>query len=124
MLKASVIATQEAAKAKEIARNVRVAQEQEAISNDIMQNYHGKLAALRARYQRLSAQGAGDTPGGEPLPDLPATPGGTVEATVPALKYDEVALQLDTLISWTIRQHEVDPNKMEAPEFGKEKGQP
>jgi len=118
-LAASVQAQKEAE-----ANALRVAREQEIITDDIVSDYRADLAALRARADRLRARGAtAINPGhADPagLPDVSAAAARTDAATgedrlsaagtlsLPdALIASEQALQLDALISWVEAQSAV-----------------
>ena len=115
----------------EQARLARVNARQKEITDDVAQDYAARLAALRARVERLrhDRQGgaiAGSAPGCEPVPGVSVASGGTAQApadcglpgsTVRADQFErdvvasEQAEQLDALITFVTRQGAVDPNE-------------
>jgi hypothetical protein len=114
-------AAQAAAAAAEDARLVRVATDQERISDDVSRDYARRFADLRARAERLRSEAgadAGSAADRQPVSVVPAAAGG---AAAPAggdglsldrrLTASEQALQLDALIDWVERQAGIDPNE-------------
>lgn len=107
------------AEASDKANAWRVATEQKDITDAVVEDYQGQLAAVRARYERLLAQ-APANPGsgtGPAVPRVPAPAGGTdaaaAQAGLPAadaLIASEQALQLQALQSWARQQAAVDVN--------------
>lgn len=96
---------------------------QEGITDAVKQDYAARLAALRARYERLRAQsraGAAGTASGIAVPGIPETPGradGAADIRLAGadglepgerLRAAEQALQLDALIDWVERQQAAD----------------
>jgi hypothetical protein len=124
--KTGYAAAQEQAAQAETARLERIASQQKEITDDIVQDYRSRLAANRARYERLRERARTDraapgAPAGEPVPGLPAAPGRAAEGPgdrLPAeddlawrLTASEQALQLEALIAWAKRQAAIDPNE-------------
>lgn len=118
--KANLLAARNKAKAEDAANVERVKAEQSAINERSAHDFETRIAAARAaaeRLQRASAAHPGSG-GNSPVPGLSSAPGGTAEAAgqdrlspTDALTATEQAIQLDELISWARRQHQVDPNK-------------
>lgn len=93
----------------------RVAIQQRNITDETLDDYNRRVADLRARYQRLLAQGNRSAPGNPDLPAIPDATSGTNEApkqdglsASDALIASEQALQLDALITWVERQAKVE----------------
>src|SRR5437868_6447805 len=115
-------AAADAARAADLAAAERVRGEQQAISERTAHDYATRLAAARARAERLrrDPRPAAADPGcrgGAPVPGLPASPCGPAQAAGQdglsagdALVATEQAIQLDELIRWVERQHAVDAN--------------
>ena len=108
------------ARAEDKANAERVAAEQQAINERTAHDFEARIAAARAAAERLrlQPQAAADrgSRGGAPVPGLSAAPGGPAQAAdedrLPppdALTATEQAIQLDELIKWVRRQHEVSP---------------
>ncbi len=112
---------QEQAAAAEKARVDRVRAEQKEISDDVLESYQRRLAALRARADELRRQGAAGSAGaagGVAVPGVAAAASGAAEAACDngfpfelRLAASSYAVQLDELITWFTRQSEVDPNR-------------
>lgn len=123
--KANLLAAADRAKREDAANAERVKAEQSAINERSAHDFEARIAAARAaaeRLQRASAAHSGSG-GTTPVSAVPASSGGTAQAsgqdqlsTTDALTATEQAIQLDELISWIRRQHQVDPNK--APPHG------
>jgi hypothetical protein len=111
-----------AAVAADKANAERGAAEQQSINERTAHDYEARLAAARARADQLRVQhqSAAAHPGNgtaAAVPGLSAASGGPAEAArkdgLPAgdaLTATEQAIQLDELIKWIQRQHEVDPS--------------
>lgn len=105
----------------EQARLARVRAEQERINDRAQESYDRRLADLRARYERLRAEGrtgVASAAGTEPMPALPYPAFGTdEEAGTDGLSLTEryecsvTAVQLDELISWVEDQTKVKVNE-------------
>ncbi|MEO7634857.1 MAG: hypothetical protein ABIS38_04315 [Sphingomicrobium sp.] len=115
-------AAAERARAADLATAARVADAQRAITERTADDYQNRLAAARARADRLrreSASAATD-PGARrttPVSGVSAAPGEPAQAPgqdrLPhpdRLTATEQAIQLDELIKWIRRQQAVDPN--------------
>lgn len=92
----------------------RVAKAQKDVTDETLDDYNRRVADLRARYQRLLAQGNRSASGNPDLPAVPNTTSGTDAAAqqdglpaADALTASEQALQLDALITWVERQSKV-----------------
>lgn len=104
----------------EQARLARVRAEQERINQHAQENSDHRLAALRARYDSLRAQGRASVAGAagaEPMPGLPTPAFGADAAPGPdGLSLSEryecsvSATQLDELITWVDAQSKVKVN--------------
>ncbi len=113
------VANYRAAQAKaELAQKAnlaRVSNQQRNITDETLDGYNRRVADLRARYQRLLAQGNRSTSGSSDLPAVPGRPA-AVDAKAhenglspqDALIASEQALQLDELITWVERQSKVE----------------
>ena len=113
-------AAADAARAADRANTARVAAAQQAINERTADDYQARLAAARARADRLRAQAAASAAdsgagGGAPVSRVAAAPGGIAEIPgqdrLPhsdALTATEQAIQLDELIAWVKRQAAVD----------------
>lgn len=112
-------AAAERARAADLANAAQVKAQQEAINERTVDDYEARIAAARARSRGLQRQansaaaGAG-TGGATHLPRLPAAAGRAAEAAgenglrgADALIATEQAIQLDELIKWVRRQHQV-----------------
>lgn len=118
----------------ETERLARIRAEQEEISDAIRQDYTARLAAARARADRLrkdlqARNEPAAAPAGFAMPGLPPAAGGTgreaEDPRLPRAALDaaaelernltatEQALQLDALIDWVLRQAAIDPNNPE-----------
>lgn len=114
-------AAQEQAAAAEKVRLDRVRAEQKEISDDVLESYQRRLAALRARADELRRQGAAGSAGaagGIAVPGVAAAASGAAEAACGdgfsferRLIASEQALQLDELIAWVRRQAGIDPSQ-------------
>ena len=116
-------AAAEQARAADRANADRVAAEQRAINERTSNDYEARLAAARlfARRLRIEAASAATDPGGPAGPamsSLPTSPGATSQAPrqdglsqSDRLTATEQAIQLDELIKWVRKQHEVDSNQ-------------
>ena len=131
---ANARAAADAARTADKANAHRVAAEQGVINERIMDDFETRLAHARARAAnppagrlRLDAKGATDTGAGRSsaVPGLSPSAGGPAQASgedrLPvgdALTATEQAIQLDELIKWVRRQHDVlygdDPAKVVA----------
>jgi len=112
-------AAAETARSADKANAARVAADQRAINERTASDYEARLAAVRARANRLqfAAKGSAD-PGprrAASMPAIPASPGGTAQTSgedrlsdADALTATEHAIQLDELIKWVRQQAEVD----------------
>ena len=109
------------ARAEDKANAERVRSAQASINQETKNAYETRLADARARADRLrvGAQTPTDRSNGgtAPVSGLPATAGiaaeGAGEDRLPAadsLTATEQAIQLDELIRWVRKQHDVDPN--------------
>ncbi len=105
---------QKKAEAAQSANLVRVADEQDAISERISDDFETRLADARARYQRLLAQGNRSASGSAGLPATSEGPGEPVEASgqdglslADRLIATEQAIQLGSLIQWVNEQSAV-----------------
>ncbi|QNN68195.1 hypothetical protein H9L13_04760 [Sphingomonas lutea] len=107
-----------AARAADKANAARIATEQRAINERTSHDFEARLAAARARADRLRREGQGAADprarGDAAMPSLPATAAipaqGPVENRLPhpdALIATEQAIQLDELIKWVRAQHAV-----------------
>lgn len=113
-------AAMEQAQRLEQARLARVAAEQERINDRAQEDYDRRLAALRARYDSLRAQGrasAAGAAGGEQVPALPypafgpdAAAGTDGLSLAERYECSATAIQLDELISWVEDQSKVKVN--------------
>jgi hypothetical protein len=115
-------AAADTARAADRAANDRVRADQSAISERTSNDFETRLAAARLRAQRLYLGGGKTTTdpcagGTAAVPRLPAATCGPSQASgqngLPpgdALIATEQAIQLDELIRWVERQHEVDMN--------------
>lgn len=126
------------AQAEAEANVVRVAAEQAAITEEVIDDYESRLAAVRARAERLRFTFARTDPGGADAPDLsgsgdaagpaapaPGDPRFPAARTCPdgfvcltlyeALIATSQAIQLDVLIDWTLAQSQVRFNPIEVP---------
>jgi hypothetical protein len=112
-------AAAETARSADKANAARVAADQRAINERTASDYETRLAAARARANRLqfAAKGSADPGprGGAPMPAVPTPPGRTAEGAdqgrlsdADALIATEQAIQLDELIKWVRQQAEVD----------------
>ena len=112
----------EAARAADKANADRVAAQQTAINLRTANDFESRLAAARADAERLRQQSeaAADSRvgGGASMPVLPAPSSGPAEVAhqdrlpaTDALTATEQAIQLDELIKWVRKQHEVDSNQ-------------
>jgi len=120
-------AAADAAHAADQANLERVAAQQRAISERSSDDYEARIAAAHALARRLrgetAAAAADPRPGGAaPVPGLSPSATGAAERAgedrLPqsdALLATEQAIQLDELIKWVRRQHEVDPGGVESP---------
>lgn len=115
---------QETARRMEAQRALRVATEQRRITDEVESDYRARLAAARDLAGRLRAEARTRTdraPGGQPVPAVPATPGGPDAPTGDGLpdpdeidwrlKATEQAIQLDALITWVGQQGRVVVNE-------------
>lgn len=106
-----------AAEAKELARYVRVTNEQQEISRAVSQDYASRLAAIRSRVAGLRAQAraAGSASGDKQVSGISAPASGTVAETDCGLVWRsagaEQAAQLEALVDWVAAQAAVDPNR-------------
>ena len=118
---ANVRAAAEAARAADKANAERVEAGQRAINERTASDYQDRLAAARARADRLlvNAEAKADpgTRGSPAVPGLSAAAGGSAQASgqgrLPrsdALTATEQAIQLDELIKWVRAQAAVDAN--------------
>lgn len=109
------------ARAADQANAERVAAEQTIINERTANDLEARLAAARARADRLllHSEAAADprARGSAPVPGLPAAAGSTAQAArqnrlpaADALTATEQAIQLDELIKWVKGQAAVDPN--------------
>jgi hypothetical protein len=111
---ANVRAATEQARKADLANAERVKVRQSAINQRSMHDYETRLADVRAAAGRLRGQGtsvAADPGRGRaaPLPGISAAAGGAAQAAGDDRLPDAAALiQLDELIKWVERQHEVD----------------
>ena len=115
-------AAADAARAADKAAAERVAAEQHSINERTENDLEARLAAARALAHglRVEAPRAAADPGScgnPPVPGLSAASGRPPQAAgqdrLPdALTATEQAIQLDELIKWVRRQHEVDPNSL------------
>ena len=114
-------AAAEAARAADKAAAEQVAAEQRAINERTINDYQARLVDARARAQRLRDQLAAAANSGSgrtaPVPGIPAPAGGSAQtagqdgfSVEDRLTATEQAIQLDELIKWIQRQHDVDPN--------------
>jgi hypothetical protein len=94
--------------------------EQSAINERSANDFETRIAAARATAQRLQREAAAHpgNGGSASVSGLSAAPSGTAQtpgegglSVSDALTATEQAIQLDELISWIRRQHQVDPNK-------------
>lgn len=110
-----------AAEASDNANAHRVADQQNSINQRTSNDFEARLAAARARADRLRLQPeAADHPGAGADASMPAVPvatvgpaEGTLEDRLPprdALTATEQAIQLDELIKWVRAQAAVNPN--------------
>lgn len=105
-------------KAVDDAKNTRTVAEQQAINMEKSDEYEARLAAARAEYERLSRASASH-PGnstGTAMPSLPTTSVEPSDAAgqdrlSDALTCTAQSIQLDELIKWNLKQHQVDPNR-------------
>ncbi|HET9811263.1 MAG TPA: hypothetical protein VFP53_06150 [Sphingomicrobium sp.] len=100
----------------------RARAEQAAINERTVNEFESRIAAARARADKLrrqarSAQSGPGAGGTAPVPAIPASAAGTVEATgedrLPRsdrLIATEQAIQLDELIDWVRSQNRIDPD--------------
>jgi hypothetical protein len=115
-------AAADAARTADEANAERVASEQRAINEGIINGYEARLADARARAEQLRVEAADSAThrgrrGSASVPDLSSPAARTSqtagEAGLPpgdALTATEQAIQLDELIKWAKAQAEVDPN--------------
>jgi hypothetical protein len=113
-------AAADAARAADRAANDRVRAEQLAINERTSDDFETRLAATRLRAQRLQSGEAATDPcnsGTAPVPGLPAAACGPPQAASQggfspgdALIATEQAIQLDELIRWVERQHDINVN--------------
>lgn len=113
----------ERARAADQANVARVQRDQAAINERTSHDFETRIAAARARADRLrGAKGSTDQGGGgkPAMPGVPAPAGGSPQAPgqgglspPDALTATEQAIQLDELIKWIRRQHAVDVNGSE-----------
>lgn len=115
-------AAAERARAADQANAARVAAAQRAITERTADDYQSRLAAARARADRLRrpaplaaadprARGSAPVPGMAAATGRSDAPAGKDRLFQPdALTATEQAIQLDELIKWIARQHAVDPN--------------
>jgi hypothetical protein len=119
-------AAAEQARAADRANAARVADEQRTINERTTHDFEARLAAARAdaRRLRIDAQAAADSSprGGAPMSGVPAPARGAAEAAgedrlspSDALTATEQAIQLDELVKWAIKQHEVSLKHSPAP---------
>jgi hypothetical protein len=118
---ADFAAAAETARADDRANVARVAAAQQTINRSSLDDFEARLAATRARAQRLrQAPSPSDRgPAGRAeMSSLSAAAGGTDEAAgqdrLPAedaLTASEQAIQLDALINWIRAQSRVDPDR-------------
>ena len=112
-------AAADAARAADRANLQRVAAEQRAINERTSNDYEERLAAARSLARRLRGEAAAPADRGSggtaPLPGLAVAAGEPAPAAredrlphADALLATEQAIQLDELIKWVRRQHEVD----------------
>ena len=116
-------AAAEQARDADRANAARVLAEQRAINERTSNDFEARLADARAVAQRLRGEAAtaavnSRARGAAPVPGLSATAGGPAQAAredrLPepdALTATEQAIQLDELIKWVRKQHEVDSNQ-------------
>lgn len=104
-----------AQKADEEEKNARTVSHQQAVNQEISDEYETRLAAARAQLSRLQASAA--HPGsaaGAGVPSVSPPAGGPADPAADglSLRYTCTAqgLQLDELIRWVTRQHAIDPN--------------
>ena len=118
---ASARAAADTARAADQANAARVAGEQRAINERTSNDFEARLAAARDSAERLRLKPTTTTDpgvgGNASMPGIPASARSVAEAPgqdrLPqpdALTATEQAIQLDELISWVRRQHEVDNN--------------
>jgi hypothetical protein len=100
----------------------RVAADQRAINERTSNDYEARLAAARSLAQRLRVAPAGAAAdpghgGAAPVPGLSAAAGRPVQGAgedglslADRTLATEQAIQLDELINWVRKQHEIDPN--------------
>ena len=109
------------ARADDLANAERVRAAQASVNQETKDAYETRIADARARADRLrvDAQAATDRGGGgaTTVPGLSAPAGSAAESAgenrlsaADALTATEQAIQLDELIRWVRRQHDVDPN--------------
>lgn len=123
--KANLLAAADRARREDAANAERVKAEQSAINERSAHDFETRIAVARAaaeRLRRASAANPGNG-GGPPVSGVSASSGGAADgpgqnqlSSTDALTATEQAIQLDELISWIRRQHQVDPNK--APPHG------
>ena len=108
------------ARADDAANAERVRNAPAQINQETANAYEIRLADARARAERLRLDSEGPADrgggGGAPVPGLSAAAGSAAESAedrlpvADALTATEQAIQLDELIGWVRRQHQVDPN--------------
>ncbi|MEO6226178.1 MAG: hypothetical protein ABIO80_10075 [Sphingomicrobium sp.] len=113
-------AAADAARAADVAAARRVAAEQTAINERTANDFATRIAAVRARAERVQRETALATAdpgarGSAPVPGLSAAPGGSAQGAgqggfpvADQLLATEQAIQLDELIKWVKAQHAVD----------------
>lgn len=99
----------------------RVTQKQNDVTERALNDYDARIAAARALARSLqhNAQAPVDhsNAGNSPVSGLPSSPRRAAQAPGDGLSdgerltATEQAIQLDELIKWVTRQHDIDPNK-------------
>jgi hypothetical protein len=111
-------AAAEQARKADAANKVRVEAEQAQINKEQSDEYEARVTAARAladrlRHELAAAANPGST-GKPPVSGIPAPAGQPPQTATDrlsdALTATEQAIQLDELIKWVRRQHDVDPN--------------
>jgi hypothetical protein len=111
-------AAAEAARKADADNKARVEAEQAKISKEQSDEYEARIAAARATAQRLRqqlAQAHPGSPGAAPVPGVPAPTGQPPQGPSDGLSIDdrltatEQGIQLDELIKWVKRQHDLKP---------------
>lgn len=115
--KLNYIDAADAARAADKANAERVLQEQQSINKETTDELEARLADARARAdglrKQLSTAATNPSgPGAASVPSVPPATGGPAEGSLQdRLLATEQAIQLDELIKWVVKQHNVQVSK-------------